>query len=313
MKIKQVQRIIVIGAGTMGQQISLQCAMHGYEVIVYDLTPNILDHSLTQINRYAAQFVANGRFSRKRADAALARITMTTNPTEAAAEADVLSESVPEDPELKAKVFAQFNDLCPPRTIFTTNTSSLVPSMYAAATGRPAQFAALHFHQFVWDANVVDIMPHPGTSQETIKLLHAFAQRIGQIPIFVQKENRGYVFNAMLDSLLRAAVTLNRNNIASVKDIDRSWMGVTKMSWGLFAGMDVIGLDVIWHAITHRAKQTNDPEDIAYADFIKQYVDKGWLGVKSGRGFYTYPNPAYQQSGFLLGEDQPRPEEFEED
>ena len=304
MNIEQIRLVLVVGAGTMGQQISLQCAMHGYDVVIYDLSHDSLKNAMTQIKAYAAQLVTEGHLIQEVADTVLARITFTNNPKEAAEKADLLSESVPEDPELKAKVFAQFNKLCPPRTIFTTNTSGLVPSMFAEATGRPSQFAAFHFHQIVWIANVVDIMPHPRTSKETVDLLHAFAKRIGQIPIFVRKENPAYVFNAMYNAWNEAAIKLLIKGVASVEDIDRAWMGVTKMPMGPFGGLDLVGLETVWRIADHMAKQTKDPEYQAMAAFFKDYVDKDWLGVKSGRGFYTYPNPAFQQPGFLTGENQ---------
>lgn len=195
-----IRCVLIVGAGTMGQQIGLQCAMRGFEVVVYDIAPEALQAARAQINTYAAQLVDHMRLTPSGSDAAMARIRFTTNPADAA-RADLVSESVPEDPALKARVFAQLNELCLPHAIFTTNSSSLVPSMFAAATGRPAQFAALHFHSIVWDSNIVDIMPHPGTAPETVAAIDAFARRIGQIPIVLKKENHGYVFNAMFNEL----------------------------------------------------------------------------------------------------------------
>ena len=176
MRIDQIRRVLIVGAGTMGQQIGLQCAMHGYAVSFYDIAPKMLDVAMTQIRAYAAQLVDEGRLTPTEASTTLSRITTTSLPEEAADQADLISESVPEDPKLKGKVFAQFNELCPPRTIFTTNTSTLLPSMFAKATGRPGQFAALHFHMNVWESNIVDIMPHTGTSKETVALLLEFAK-----------------------------------------------------------------------------------------------------------------------------------------
>jgi 3-hydroxybutyryl-CoA dehydrogenase len=285
----------------MGQQIGLQCAMHGYEVVVYDIMPEALETANSQIKAYAAQLISQMRLTQSEANAVLARIRFTANPADAA-RADLISESVPEDPALKAKVFAQFNQLCPPHTIFTTNSSSLLPSMFADATGRPAQFAALHFHTYVWDSNVVDIMPHPGTSPETVELIYAFAKRIGQIPIVLKKENYGYVFNAMFNQLNTAALSLATNGIASTEDVDRAWMGVMKMPLGPFGWLDGIGLKTVWDITQYWATRTGDPQLQANANFLKQYVDKSWLGVKTGRGFYTYPDPAYARPGFLTGE-----------
>jgi 3-hydroxyacyl-CoA dehydrogenase len=124
MKIEDVRCVLIVGAGTMGQQIGLQCAMHGYKVVVYDIVPEALEAANAQIKAYVAHLVSQTRLTRSESDAVLARLSFTTNPADAA-RADLISESVPEDPALKAKVFAQFNKLCPPHTIFTTNTSSL--------------------------------------------------------------------------------------------------------------------------------------------------------------------------------------------
>lgn len=301
MKINEIRHVLVIGAGTMGQQIALQCAMHGYEVTVYDVSADALRAAAERVKAFASRLVDQQRSTRAGADAALSRIRYTSKP-EDAANADLLSESVPEDPNLKSKVFAQFNKICPPRAIFTTNTSTLLPSMFAEATGRPEQFAALHFHN-VWDANLVDIMPHPGTSRETVQLLEAFARRIGQVPLVLKKESAGYVYNAIVGAINDAAFALLNKGVASVEDIDRAVMIVMKTPKGPFAGLDFVGLDTIWHVMQSNARKKGDPGAQAFADqFKKDYIDKGWLGVKTGRGFYTYPNPAYERPGFLTGE-----------
>ena len=299
MKIEEISRILIVGSGTIGRQIGLQCAMKGYDVVLYDVNQDIVESAIKQEKAYAAQLVSEERISQEQAEASLARITITTNPEEAAAEADIISESVPENPDLKRKVFNQFNKLCPSHTIFTTNTSTLIPSMIAEGTGRPKKFLALHFHQIVWQSNIVDIMPHRGTSRETIELVHDFARRIGQIPIYLKKESPFYVFNAMYFAFTRAAINLVRNDIASIEDIDRSWMGVTKMEIGPFGMMDAVGIDTALKIFKNWAKKSNDPELQATADILVDYVDKGNLGIKSGQGFYTYPNPDYQQPGFL--------------
>jgi len=121
------------------------------------------------------------------------------------------------------------------------NTSSLLPSMYAEASGRPDRLAALHFHQPVWSANLVDVMPHSGTSPETIEILLGFAARIGQIPIQLHKESPGYVFNAMYNALNREAITLATNGVAGVEDIDLAWTTVMKTAHGPFGMLDFVG------------------------------------------------------------------------
>lgn len=302
MKLEDIQRVLIVGAGTMGQQIALQCATHGYTVAVYDIAPDRLEMARARIQGYAAHLAASQRLSPAEAQAALARLSLTTDAAAAAAEADLLSESVPEDPGLKGQVFAQFNALCPPRTIFTTNTSTLLPSMFAAASGRPAQLAALHFHSYVWDSNLADVMPHPGTSAETVEIVRGFARRIGQIPIELKRESSGYVFNAMLSALTESALRLVVSGVTSVENVDRAWMAVMKTPVGPFGILDVVGLKTAWDITQYWAQARGDAQQQANADFLKGYLDQGRLGMQSGRGFYTYPGPAYQQPGFVTGE-----------
>lgn len=298
MKATEINHILVIGAGTMGGQIALQCAMHGLDVALYDVSAGALARGMERIRGYVAHLAAQGR-----ADATVIdRIRPVTDLAAAAVTADLVSESVPEDPALKGRVFAQLNTLCPPRTIFTTNTSTLLPSMFAAATGRPDRFVALHFHLPVWDANVADVMAHPGTAPEVVETVTEFARRIGQIPIVSTKEQPGYVFNTMLNALLGAALELAAGGVASLADVDRAWMGIMKTSAGPFGIMDAIGLDTVWKITDFWASATGAPKVRANADFVKDYLDRGRPGQKGGAGFYDYPDPAYRQPDFLDGE-----------
>lgn len=302
MNVDDIRKVLVVGAGTMGQQVALQCAMHGYDVVAYDSSQSAAEAAAGRTAAYAEQLVDEGRLSRADADAALARISFSCDP-EDGADADLLNESVPEDPDLKRKVFAQFNEICPPQTIFTTNTSTLAPSTFAEATGRPDRFAALHFHQPTWDANLADVMAHPGTSPQVVEVLTEFARRIGQVPLVLQKEHPEYVVNSILAAINTTALRLWTDGVASVEDIDRAYMIVLKAPSGPFGGLDLVGLDTIWHIARNKAT-SGDPDDQAFADRLKEeFIDQGRLGVKSGRGFYTYPNPAYAEPGFLTGED----------
>ncbi len=278
----EIRNVLIVGAGTMGCQIGLQCASHGFDVTIVDSDPAALETARTRLRRLAESRTAAGY---ETVDPAL--IVLTTD-LGAAAEADLVSECVPEDPALKAAVFSELAAICPPHTLFTTNTSSLLPSMYAAATGRPERFAALHFHLPVWSSNVVDVMPHPGTAPETLDALVAFAERIDQVPIRLAKETSGYVFNAMYSALNSAAITLAANGVASIPEIDRAWTTITKMPAGPFGMLDHVGIDTAWHITDYWAGLTRDPQLRTNADWLKLYVDRGHLGTKTGHGFYDY-------------------------
>lgn len=300
MKLKDMKRVLILGSGTMGQQIGLQCAMYGYDVVYYDLSQEILDEALKRVAKLGSWYVSTGHLSEEDRKHALGRISATPDPAMAARNVDLISESVPEDPALKGKVFRRFHELCPERTVFTTNTSMLVPSMFAEATGRPEKLVALHFHDLRAN-NIVDLMPHPGTDPEVTKLVHDFALSIGQIVIMLHREHSGYVFNSMLSSLISTALTLASGKVATVEDIDRSWIGVMHTPMGPFGIMDQIGLSTVWTITDYWAKKTGDAQAKANADFLKRYVDKGHLGFKTGQGFYSYPNPAYTDREFLSG------------
>ena len=297
---EQVRRVVVVGCGTMGQQIGFQCAGHGLDVVVYDIAPGALESARGRIDAYAEGLVASGVISAAVRDSALAKITMTTDASVAADDADLLSEAVPEDPELKGRVLAEFDALCPPRTIFATNTSTLLPSQFAKATGRPDRVIALHFHLPVWVTNLADVMPHDGTRREVTERVLEFARQIGQVPIELRREHHGYVFNAMYTALNREAITMAEQGVASIEDIDRAWMHVSKWPHGPFGALDAVGLDTAWQITEYWAGQLpNDLQLRRNADFLKAYVDRGELGVKSGKGFYSYPAPAFARPRFI--------------
>jgi len=303
MQIEDVRCVAVAGAGTMGQQIGFQCAGHGYDVVIHDIDPAALEGARARIDAYAANLESGGLITSELRAAAQARITLTSDLGEAARDADLLSEAVYEDPDLKARVFAEWDAACPPRTIFLTNTSMLLPSQFAKASGRAERLLALHFHLPVWVNNLADVMPHPRTAPEVTKLVLAFARRIGQVPIELRREYNGYVFNSMYSALNRAAITLAQQRVASIEDIDRAWMHVTRAPVGPLGALDAVGLDTTWMITDYWARQLDDEQLRANAAFLKAYVDRGDLGVKTGRGFYTYPDPAYARPGFIESSD----------
>jgi 3-hydroxybutyryl-CoA dehydrogenase len=305
MRIEDARRVTVLGAGTMGIQIAFQCAWHGYDVVMYDVDAAALKGAPGRVDALSHDLEARGVISPECRAAAVARITVTSDVATAADEADLLSEAVPEDPGLKGRVLAEFNAACPARTIFMTNTSTLVPSQFAKASGRADRLLALHFHLPVWVNNLVDVMPHANTAPTVTRLVLAFARRIGQVPIELRREHHGYVFNSMYGALNTAAIALLEQGVASVEDIDRSWMHIWKTPVGPLGALDAVGLDTAWTITDYWARELGDDQLHANARLLKQYVDRGDLGVKSGRGFYTYPSPSYTQPGFIESPDAP--------
>jgi len=296
LNLTDIQNVLILGAGTLGSRIGLQSALSGFTTVIYDIHEEAFAGAKKVQDTILKNLLERNIISADEAGAAKNRISFTTDAAKAAAAADFVSESVVEDLGIKKKVWAQFGALCPAHTVFTTNTSYLMPSQFAAETGRPELFCAFHFHD-VFLANVVDVMPHPATATWVVDLLMEMGKKLNQTPVFVKRESPGYIFNAMLVALIGAAGALVTYDIASIEDVDRSWMGNFKMTQGPFGILDMIGLETAWHV----TNALPDAKSKKFAALLKTYVDAGKLGVKTGEGFYTYPNPAFQETNFVNG------------
>lgn len=290
----QISTVCILGAGTLGSRVALQSAISGYKVSVYDIHQEALDASFQTMKKILHQLQKAEQITEDQSVEALARIFFTTDAEKAVAKADLINESVTEEVEIKNKVWKQFGEIAPKNTIFTTNTSYMLPSMFAEISGRPEKFCGFHFHD-VFYSRVVDIMPHPGTDAALIPLLEEFGRSINQVPVYVKKENPGYIFNSMLLALIGAAGKLLTNDVAEVEAIDKSWMVNFHMPMGPFGILDSIGLDTAWH-VTHNRP---DKASQAFAALLKGYIDQGKLGEKTGEGFYTYPKPSYKEPDFV--------------
>ena len=294
--LKDIKNILILGSGTLGLRIGLASAINGYKVTIYDIREEAFEQAKKIQTQILKTLLKEKIISEKAAQRAILNQTFTTDAEKAAKNADLVSESVTENLELKKKVWQQFGALCPAHTIFTTNTSSLLPSLFAEETGRPERFCALHFHD-VFFANVVDIMPNPKTEPWIIDLLKDYGESIQQTPVIMKRESPGYIFNAMLIAVLGAAGALVTFDVASIEDVDRSWMGNFKMPNGPFGILDEIGLDTAWHVI-HVFK---DEKSKRFAKLLDSYIQQGKLGRKTGEGFYKYPNPRFSEENFIKG------------
>lgn len=289
-----IKNICILGAGTLGSRVALQASISGYQVSVYDIQQKSLDFSLHTMQKILHQLHKAGHLGTGQDLQILSRIKFTLDPIEAVKDADFINESVTEETDIKKKVWKQFGEIAPAKTIFTTNTSYMLASMFAEDTGRPERFCAFHFHD-VFYSRVVDIMPHPMTDPALIPILEDLGRKLNQVPVILKKENPGYIFNTMLMALIGAAGKLLTGEVASIEDIDRSWMVNFHMPMGPFGILDSIGLDTAWH-VTHKIP---DRASIAFAALLKTYTDQGKLGEKTGEGFYVYPNPKYKADDFV--------------
>jgi 3-hydroxybutyryl-CoA dehydrogenase len=281
----------------MGQQIGLQCAVHGFPVVLNDVSEEQLERGRKSLHNFALQMAQELNLAQSANDEAVARIEWIVDPASAAEDIDLLIESVPEDVWLKRRVFANFDKVCPAHTLFATNTSTLLPHELAKYSQRPKQFAALHFHPNVWDSNVVDVMPGNSAAPEIAETLREFALAIGQQPIVYDREYRGYVVNRFLFGVFREAMSMAAKGVVSPEEIDQAFKGVLKADTGPFGLIDRIGLDTMLSINEFWCKRLLqiprlDPVFRRNRKLLESYVSKGHLGVKSGQGFYRYPESA---------------------
>ena len=298
MRIPEINKVCVLGAGTMGLQIALLSTIHGYKATIYDISEEALKQAPAFLNMISESFIQNDVMKKEDIEESLKRLSFTQEPEEAARDADLLSESVAEIIEVKREIHARFDKLLPAHAIQTTNTSSLLVSDIEGVVERGDKFSALHFHSGM--GSLVDIMRGPRTSEKTVDILKRFTCSIGEVPMVMKKEKAGYLYNSMLISITNTALYLAINGYADPEDIDRAYMLVTKQGAGPFGWIDGVGINVAYDICSKGIDiDSFTPEQAR--KFLQPYIDKGELGIKTGKGFYTYPNPVYQQPDFLTG------------
>ncbi|QJB30096.1 3-hydroxyacyl-CoA dehydrogenase [Chitinophaga oryzae] len=295
-----IKTVTVAGSGVLGAQIAFQTAVHQYQVHVYDISDAVLEKAKTTLQQLASAYQHDLGLEKADTDAAFSRIRYFTDLAAAVKGADLLIEAIPENPAIKTEFYQKLAAVADPQTIFATNSSTLLPSQFAAATGRPAQFLSLHFANEIWKHNTAEIMGHPGTDKATFDTVVAFAKSIGMVALPLHKEQPGYIVNSLLVPLLDAATTLLVRGVADVETIDKTWMVATGAPVGPFGILDVVGITTAYNITNMAAEKTKDPEKIKAAAFLKEnFIEKNKLGTATGEGFYKYPNPSYRQPGFL--------------
>ncbi len=295
-----IKNITIAGAGTLGSQIAWQTAFKGFHVTVYDVFEKGLERGKEFHKQYAKIFLNSRGASQEDIDQTFERLSYTTNLAEAVKDADLISESIPENLDIKKAFYKELSGLAPEKTIFTTNSSTLLPSQYAAETGRPEKFLALHFANWIWDANIGEVMGHPKTDSKFFDTVITFAKDIDMVPIPIYKEQHGYVINSLLGPLLQAAGNLLVNDVSDHETIDKTWMITSGTKMGPCAIMDMVGLETVYNIEKLWAEKLNDKLGLARAEYFKKkFIDHNKLGMKTGEGFYSYPNPKYKNSDFL--------------
>lgn len=299
----KIENVAIVGAGVLGTQIALQAAYHGCDVTTFDLNPKSFDQMLGVIETrlrnsgrppfpaFAAMDEVEKKVRRhgKLADALEGR--------------QLIIEAVREDVGIKREVFGKIDRLAPKEAILATNSSSIPISRIESATGRPEKCLNIHFYSLDLGRNIVDLMGGTKTAPETLAAAKDWVRSIGCIPLTVKKEILGFCFNRIWRAVKRDALHMWADGYVDYRDIDRGWMVWTGMAAGPFGFMDNVGLDVVYDIETVYYNESKDPRDRPPAA-LKEMIDRQDLGVKTGRGFYRYPDPEYRRPEFLSGEEE---------
>jgi 3-hydroxybutyryl-CoA dehydrogenase len=282
-----VDRILVVGAGTMGAQIAMVCALAGHPTTATDVADDALRRAESMLRARLDRDVVKGRRTRDDVDAAFARLTFTTDLDAAAAGADLVIEAALEDLAVKREVFARLDKATPPHAILTTNSSAILSSQLADATGRPDRVANMHFFNPALVMRCVEVVRGPATSDATVDAVVALTRQLGKEPVVLRKEIPGFVANRILSALRDEAVFLLEEGVATVEDIDAACRTALGHPMGPFELMDLTGIDIGYRAKLARHALSGDPRDVP-SRTVTELVERGDLGRKTGKGFYTY-------------------------
>lgn len=280
-----IKTVTVLGTGVLGSQIAFQSAFKGFTVTAYDINDKVLEAAKDRFGKLAETYANEVPDARDgKAQEALNRLTLTSDLAAAVADADLVIEAIPEILDLKRETYQKLGELAPAKTIFATNSSTLLPSDLKDSTGRPDKFLALHFANRVWQFNTAEIMGTTDTDPAVFAEVVEFAKAIGMVPIELHKEKAGYVLNSLLVPFLNAAAELAAGGYADPSAVDDTWRIATGAPVGPFQIYDIIGLTTPYNIMAN-----GDAEAQKLAAWLKEnYIDKGKLGLATGEGFYKY-------------------------
>lgn len=309
-----IKNVVVAGGGVLGSQIALQSAYKGMNVRMWLRSEGSIERAKPKLERLRDIYLATLEATKTnpkaycrgladspevtpeqinelkaRVEDAYRSIVLTCSYDQAASDADLVIEAIAENPEEKVAFYTELAQHLPEKTIIATNSSTMLPSAFAASTGRPEKYLALHFANEIWRNNTAEVMGHEGTSPEAYDAVVDFAAAIGMIPLQLKKEQPGYILNSMLVPFLNSAQALLANGVADVETIDKTWTLATGAPLGPFRILDVVGLVTAYNIVSNNP-QAADPETLPgkIAATLKSYIDAGKTGINAGEGFYKY-------------------------
>ncbi|CAI4029923.1 putative 3-hydroxybutyryl-CoA dehydrogenase [Nitrospira tepida] len=285
MKIDDVKTIGVVGAGQMGRGIAQVCAAAGWRVLLVDVTEEALKDAIKKIGQAVTKAVEKGALRPDQAGAVLALIRPMRS-LEQLVEAQVVIEAVPEDRVMKQEVFAKLGRICDPATILSSNTSSISIASLGVASGRADRVVGIHFMNPVPVMRLVEVVRGVETSERTLTLALELVRRLGKTPV-VCKDFPGFIVNRVLIPMINEAIFALEDGVALAESIDLAMVEGANHPVGPLALADRIGLDTVLAICEVLYQDLGDPK-FCPCPLLRKYVEAGWLGRKSGRGFYIY-------------------------
>ncbi|MEV7682902.1 3-hydroxyacyl-CoA dehydrogenase family protein [Streptomyces sp. NPDC088341] len=280
------RKLAVVGAGLMGSGIAQVSAQAGWEVVLRDVTDAALARGIEGIKGSFGRFVEKGKLEEADADAALARITTTTD-LDAVADADIVVEAVFEKLDVKHEIFRTLDKLVRDDAVLASNTSAIPITKIAAVTGRPERVVGTHFFSPVPMMRLCELVRGYKTSDETLATAREFAESVGKTCIVVNRDVAGFVTTRLISALVVEAAKLYESGVASAEDIDTACKLGFGHAMGPLATADLTGVDILLHATGNIYTESQD-EKFAPPELMRRMVDAGDIGRKSGQGFYKH-------------------------
>jgi 3-hydroxybutyryl-CoA dehydrogenase len=287
MTVNDIKNVCVVGAGNMGHQISLLCAIYGYKTTCTDVIPEVLKKAEKFVDTYLPGRVEKGKLTKEQAETARKNISFTSSLEEAAKGADFVIEAAIEVLDIKRMVFADLDRFTPPHAILATNSSAIVSSLIADATKRPEKVVNMHFFNPALVMKLVEVVKGPHVSDETAQITFELCEKLEKVPVMIQKEVEGFLLNRIFRVISREALWMLEMGIATAEDIDKACVYGAGHPMGPFRLMDLTGIDLAYIMATERFKKSGDLADLPAPSVTEKYV-KGNYGQKSGKGWYDY-------------------------
>lgn len=283
----EIKKVVVVGSGLMGRQIAMQAAMHGYPVWCYAVPRYMVDEAKEFSDGWFSKRVGQGKMSAEEAEEIQSRLVFTGDINEAAADADIVLEAVPDVLAIKRKVLAELDALTPDHCVYASNSSYLVSSRFANAVKDPSKVLNVHFFNPALVMKIVEVVKGPHVSKETFDTAFRFVESIGKTPVTIEKEIYGFVVNRIFSALTREACYLVDAGIASPGDIDQAVKGALGHAMGPLETLDMTGIDLEYSVYMERFRTSGKKEDLPAACLTEHFA-RGEYGRKSGKGFYDY-------------------------